>query len=202
MNVYSKNIFCIITLLFTICFESKAQYSFTNNDKFNTDSVYTENNSLTKPRPGFKKHRYSVNTFFLEGGYLWGYYTGIRYSVNYDIILQSSEKSAFTARIGYGINKATNDSTIIKDEPFIPIGINILVGRINELEIGAGGYYFKYRRVIPPYLSIGFRHQEPKGGFMFRVACDIHLEYVYNLKGTQVSKTAVYGPLLGLGWTF
>ncbi|OFX32330.1 MAG: hypothetical protein A2X08_03870 [Bacteroidetes bacterium GWA2_32_17] len=201
MKILKKNILIVFALLLVFYNESEAQFSYYNNKLVN-DSLNLENSNLTKPRPGFKKRRFRINTFFLEGGYFWGYYTGTRYSINYDILMQSGEKSAFTARIGYGFNNATNDSTIKKDEPFFPIGVNILLGRINQLEIGAGGYYFKYRKIIPPYLSLGFRHQHPKGGFTYRVAFDIHLEYVYNLAGTEISKTAAYGPLLGLGWTF
>ncbi len=201
MNSWLIKIFCVVALFITMSFESDAQYSYKKNVFFG-DSIYTEGNNFTKPRPGFKKRRYGIHTFFLEGGYFWGYYEGLRYSINYDILLQSSEKSAFTMRIGYGVNNSSNDSTITKAEPFIPIGVNILVGRINQFELGAGGYFFRYRKLIPPYISFGFRHQPSKGGFMFRVAIDLHLEYVYNLKGTEISKTGVYGPLVGLGWTF
>lgn len=200
MKIFKKKILFVFFLLLIFYNESEAQFSYNNKLTFNSFS--SENENFTKPRPGFKKRRYGIHTFFLEGGYFWDYYTGTRYSVNYDILLQSGEKSAFTVRIGYGINNAVTDSIITKEEPFIPIGINILVGRVNQLELGAGGYYFKYRKIIPPYLSIGFRHQPPKGGFMFRVALDVHLEYIYNTNGTEISKTGVYGPLLGLGWTF
>jgi len=172
-----------------------------NNLNF-TEINNVENTTNVKPRPGFKKRRYGIHTFFLEGGYFFGYYTGNRYSINYDILLQANERSAFTFRIGYGMNNAIADSIITKPEPIIPIGINVLLGRLNQFELGAGGYYFRYRKVIPPYLSIGFRHQPPKGGFMYRIAVDIHLEHTYNSNGTEISKTAVYGPLLGLGWTF
>ncbi|PIX36574.1 MAG: hypothetical protein COZ59_00350 [Bacteroidetes bacterium CG_4_8_14_3_um_filter_31_14] len=202
MKIFGKNILIVFALLLVFYNESEAQFSYYNNKLVN-DSLNLENSNLTKPRPGFKKRRFRINTIFLEGGYFWSYYTGTRYSINYDILMQSGEKSAFTARIGYGLNNAVKDSlNDFNQEPFIPIGINILIGRINELEFGAGGYYFKYRKIIPPYLSIGFRHQSPRGGFMFRVACDIHLERVYNTNGTEISKTAAYGPLLGLGWTF
>jgi hypothetical protein len=205
MNSIKKSaiILIFISIFLLINNKSDAQLSFTNTDNeiVNIDSSSIVN-ELTKPRPGFKKRRLGIHTPFVEGGYFFGYYSGIRYSVNYDILVQSGDKNALTARIGIGINKATNDSTVKGDEFFYPFGINVLMGHINHLELGFGAYYFTDRKALNPYFSLGFRHQKPKGGFMYRIAFDIHLERVYDLQGKNISKTGVMGPLVGLGWTF
>ena len=204
MNPYFKlgNILIFNILISIFCCESEAQFSFNNTDGVSFKITTSTDNDFTKPRRGFKKRRYGIHTFFAEGGYFWGYYTGERYSVNYDLLLQSRENNALTARIGVGLNNATNNTTYKGNENFFPFGINLLLGRIYQFELGSGAYYYKYREILTPYVSVGFRYQEPKGGFMCRIACDIHLERSYDFIGRNVSKTAVYGPLVGLGWTF
>ncbi len=183
--------------------ESEAQLTFRKATPFSeiNTSYLQEEHQLDKRR-GFKKRRYGRHTFFVEGGYFAGYYTGKRYSINYDILAQASESNALTIRIGYGRNEATNDSTYLGGEKFIPLGINILIGRKNQFEVALGGYYYTVRKILTPYLSLGFRHQNPKGGFMYRLALDMHLERVLDTRGNEIQKTAVYGPLIGLGWTF
>ncbi len=199
----SAKILIFIFVLLLINNRIDAQLSFSNTGNEPISLNYSSNdNELTKPRPGFKKRRLGIHTPFVECGYFFGYYTGIRYSVNYDLLVQSGDRNALSARIGIGINKATNDSTVKGDEYFYPLGINLLLGNINDLELGFGAYYFADRKALNPYFSLGFRHQKPKGGFMYRIAFDIHLERVYDLNGKNVSKTAVMGPLIGLGWTF
>lgn len=198
------NIVLIITFVFSLLFNiCNAQFSFqqNNNEPVKLKESLIEN-ELTKPRPGFKKRRLGLHTLFLEGGYFIGYYNGLRYSVNYDLLLQSSEKSALTLRIGAGLNKATNDSTVNEDEVFFPFGINLLFGHVNHFELGLGGYYFENRQVLNPYFSIGFRHQKPRGGFMYRIAFDLHLERVYDMQGRNIAKTSVMGPIVGIGWNF
>lgn len=194
-------IFIFVFLLISNKSEAQLLFQNTNIEPITLASSPSEN-ELTKPRPGFKKRRLGMHTPFVEGGYFFGYYTGMRYSVNYDILIQSGDKNALTARIGIGINKATNDSTVKGDEFFYPLGINILFGHINHFELGLGGYYFADRKIINPYFSVGLRHQKPRGGFMYRIAFDMHLERVYDMIGRNISKTAVMGPLVGIGWTF
>ena len=206
MRILRKDILSallIVTILF-ISNESEAQLAFRKSTPFSEikNSLSQQDQEQTKPRRGFKKRRYGRHTFFLEYGYFSGYYEGQRYSINYDLLAQSSESNALTLRIGYGQNDASNDSTYRGDERFLPLGINILLGTKNQLEIGLGGYFYLERKILTPYLSLGFRHQNPKGGFMYRVAFDMHLERVYDTHGREIQKTAVYGPLIGLGWTF
>lgn len=153
-------------------------------------------------RSKFKRQRYGSHTFFGEAGMIYGYYTGLRYSINYDGILQATDFTALSIRIGLGYSKATNDSTVKGQEIFFPVAIHIFFGEKNDFDIGMGGYYYDNRQIVTPYLYIGFRHQNPKGGFTYRIGADIHLERVYDLKGRNLQKTAVYGPMIGLGWSF
>lgn len=156
-----------------------------------------------KPRrKKFKRQRLGSQTLLGEAGYFMGYYEGMRYSFNYDGILQSDETNALTIRLGIGYSQATNDSTVFGQEVFIPISIHLLMGVKNHFDLGLGGYYFENRKVITPFIFIGFRHQNPKGGFAYRIGADIHLERVYDLKGRNLQKTAIFGPLIALGWSF
>ncbi|HNV95014.1 MAG TPA: hypothetical protein PKG63_00965 [Bacteroidales bacterium] len=168
-----------------------------------SDSSTLLSNSFNIPkRSKFKKQRYSTYTLFGEAGMTYGYYTGPRYSFNFDGILQATDLSALSIRLGIGYTKATNDSTVMGQEIFFPIAIHVFFGEKNDFDMAGGIYYYENRQEFTPYLYIGFRHQNPKGGFTYRVGADIHLERVYDLKGRNLQKTAVYGPLIGLGWSF
>lgn len=167
------------------------------------DSSVIQSYSLNIPkRSKFKKQRYSTYTLFGEAGMTYGYYTGLRYSFNFDGILQASDFSALSLRLGIGYTKATNDSTIKGQEIFFPLAIHVFLGEKNDFDMAGGIYYYENRKTFTPYIYLGFRHQNPKGGFTYRVGADIHLERVYDLKGRNLQKTAVYGPLIGLGWSF
>ena len=198
-----KFIFLPIFLLVSSCIEVDAQLKY-HEDPVQTTLTETSdfNTFIENKRRGFTKRRYGRHTFYVEAGLFGGYYTGKRYSLNYDLLAQSGESNALSIRLGYGQNESSNDSTYHGDEKFIPIGINVLLGSRNLFELGLGGYYYTERGIITPYVSIGFRHQNPKGGFMYRVAFDMHLERVYDAKGVELQKTAVFGPIVGLGWTF
>lgn len=167
------------------------------------DRLIFQSYSLNVPkRSKFKKQRYSTSTLFAEAGMTYGYYTGIRYSFNYDGILQASEMTGLSIRLGIGYTKATNDSTIKGQEVFFPVAAHVFIGEKNDLDMAGGIYYYENRKEFTPYIYLGFRHQNPKGGFTYRIGADIHLERVYDLKGRNLQKTAVYGPLIGLGWSF
>jgi hypothetical protein len=196
--------FQILFLYFTLNgSEVEAQLLYHNSTplfEFNNDTL--QESILTKPKRGFKKRRYGRHTFFVEYGYFFGYYKGPRYSLNYDILAQSGESNALSIRLGYGKNDATNDTTYKGDEEYIPIGINVLLGRSNLFEIGAGIYYYLERQKPIPYFSLGFRHQQSKGGFFYRIAFDVQFERSYDANGREIGKTGVYGPLAAVGWTF
>ena len=159
--------------------------------------------SYSKPRLSkFKRQRLGSNTLIGEAGYFMGYYKGMRYSFNYDAILQAEENNALSIRFGVGYSQATNDSTVFGQEVFFPVSVHLLIGTKNHFDLALGGYYFENRQNLTPFLFIGFRHQNPKGGFTYRIGADIHLERVYDLRGRNLQKTAVYGPLVALGWSF
>ncbi len=180
----------IIFILFTLIFSEIRAY----NDP---------NDYISKPRRSkFKRQRLGSNTLLGEAGMFYGYYKGLRYSFNYDAILQTDESNAFTMRLGIGYSQATNDSTVMGQEVFIPISVHAILGNKNHFDIGLGGYYFENRKDITPMLFLGFRHQNPKGGFTYRLGVDIHMERVYDLRGRNLQKTAVYGPLIAVGWSF
>lgn len=206
MKLFSKFIILyLIISTFTLCDnDSFAQLIYRDSSPFPGLTLNPSRESVNSPVPrrGFKKRRYGRYTFDVEAGYFYGYYEGLRWSVNYDMMAQSSENNALTIRLGYGVNKATNDSTYKGDESFVPIGINILIGRKNTFEVGGGIYYYLDRKKPIPYFSLGFRHQNPKGGFMYRVAFDLNFERSYDSRDKEIGKTGVYGPLAGIGWTF
>jgi len=187
-----KNIYIILLLfIFDEVFASFPPIIYYNNDI--PVSIYAPKRSK------FVRKRLGSQTFFGEAGMTYGYYTGLRYSFNYDGILQSDDKNAFSIRLGIGYSEATNDSTVKGQEIFFPVGINVFFGIKNHFDLGGGMYYYENRKEFTPYFYIGFRHQNPKGGFTYRIGADIHLERVYDLKGRNLQKTAVYGSLLGLG---
>ncbi|MCX7861791.1 MAG: hypothetical protein N2449_02215 [Bacteroidales bacterium] len=184
-------IFVVTSLLLFIIFDWQVLWStdFTSYD--------------FKPRRSkFKRQRLGSHTLMGEAGMFYGYYKGLRYSFNYDGILEAEENHALTLRLGIGYSQATNDSTVLGQEVFIPISIHVIIGKKNHFDLGLGGYYFENRKDITPMLFIGFRHQNPKGGFTYRIGADIHMERVYDLRGRNLQKTAVYGPLIALGWSF
>ncbi len=152
-----------------------------------------------KPRPGFRKQRFGFNTFFLEATFIYGYYKGQKYSLNYDLITQTSDMTAFTLRVGY--EKVKMYEGFDRDQ--IPLYANLLIGNKNHYELSAGAFYDLTNNKINPTFSTGFRHHNPKGGFFFRVTCFLTMEReidpVHNL---ETKRIWVYGPSLGLGWSF
>ena len=194
MKIKKLTLLLFIVLCIEDIFASIPPMTFSNN--------VIQYSISTPKRSKFIRKRLGSQTFYGEAGMTYGYYTGLRYSFNYDGILQSDEKSALSIRLGIGYSTATNDSTVKGQEIFFPVGINVFFGTKNHIDIGGGMYYYENRKNFTPYFYLGFRHQNPKGGFMYRFGADIHLERVYDLKGRNLQKTAVFGPLVGLGWSF
>lgn len=203
-NSMVKEVKYKVLLILSVLFFFIAEFSFCQL-AFINKKIYTQGDLLTeatRPRPGFKKRRYATHTFYAEAGLFAGYYQGKRYSINYELLAQSAERNALTLRIGYGHNEASNDSSYHGNEKFVPVAVNILIGYKNLFEIGIGSYYYVVRKIITPYISLGFRHQKPQGGFNYKIAVDLHLERVFDLKGKELQKTGVFGPIIGAGWTF
>lgn len=152
---------------------------------------------MYKPRRSkFKRQRLASHALLGEIGMFYGYYKGVRYSLNYDGIVQTAEANALTLRVGIGYSQATNDSTVLGQEVFIPISVHVILGNKNHFDIGLGGYYFENRKDITPMLFLGFRHQNPKGGFTYRLGVDIHMERVYDLRGRNLQKQLFMGLFL------
>ncbi len=187
ISLFILVVFCLISYTEVFSFEIYGDgYSFYEKPK----------------RSKFVRKRLGSNTFLGEAGYFYGHYKGERYSFNYDAIVEAQETNAFSIRIGIGYSKATNDSTVKGQEIFIPVSVHLILGRKNHFDLGLGGYYFENRQTLTPFLFIGFRHQNPKGGFTYRFGADIHMERVFDLMGRNLQKTAVYGPLVAIGWSF
>jgi hypothetical protein len=115
----------------------------------------------------FKKEKkalyrgYAKNTVFFEG-----FGNGLYSSINYDRIFKRKYNSAVSLRVGYSQNDVG---------AFIPIELNYLDAGIKpgcfaELGIGATPLVFAktdgFASVF--FLRVGFRYQQPKGGFFFR----------------------------------
>ena len=129
------------------------------------------------------------------------------YSINYDRVFQLNRCIKFTPRIGFAT---------IKDVVVIPLEANILLSRSytskNFFEAGVGltifkptdkfsekfitinGYNhnFEHKSSNIPFIArVGFRHQKPTGGFMYRAGLLL-------FTGEESLLTAG----LGLGYTF
>ena len=88
------------------------------------------------------------------------------FSLNYDRMLGER----FGLRAGFGMSGLDGTDGFI-----IPITAHYLRGNDHRFELGAGlvyenGTWQRGREEIAPILSIGYRYQQPEGGFMFRVA--------------------------------
>ena len=166
--VFKYILLSLIISTFALCENDVfAQLSYHDSNPIAGTDLNPSQNSVFSPSPrrGFKKRRYGRHTFALEGGYFYGYYEGLRYSINYDLLAQSSENNALTIRLGFGVNKATNDSTYKGNENYVPIGINILIGRKNDLEIGGGVYYYLNRKKTYPLFFSWIQTSKSKRGF-------------------------------------
>lgn len=152
-----------------------------------------------KPRPGFRKQRFGYNTFFVEGGFVYGYYEAQRYSLNYDLVAQTSDNTALTLRIGYEKLKM-NEGT---DRNQIPFYVNFLLGRKNHLEMSGGIFYDLTHNKVNPTFSTGFRRHNPKGGFFFRVNVFLTTEKEINeVTKLELKRIWTFGPTASLGWSF
>jgi hypothetical protein len=90
-----------------------------------SDSSTLLSNSFNIPkRSKFKKQRYSTYTYLAKQHDVWILYRS-RYSFNFDGILQATDLSALSIRLGIGYTKATNDSTVMGQEIFFPNAIHV-----------------------------------------------------------------------------
>jgi hypothetical protein len=150
-----------------------------------------KNKNFTKPRPRFRKQRMGNNMLYIEG---LGFGADITYyTVNYDVMLQSNERTALTARLGLGV---------WEKNMVVPLLVNMLIGSMNSIEIGFGGVYIDQGSKFNPAGDIGYRYQSPKGGFIFRIAFTPTIERKYNSSGIETGKALTTWGGLSIGWAF
>ncbi|GAB4449783.1 MAG: hypothetical protein Fur0028_05070 [Bacteroidales bacterium] len=169
----------------------------------------------------FKFYYENSHTIYAESGYFWGNNKGAHFSINYDGIVKSYQYLIISLRIGGGYSFAEQRDSLLRQEIIIPMAVHFQLTKVNtqaggfrrynirnifqkiimktNIDIGFGGYNFANRQNISPLLSLGFRHQSPEGGFMYRIGGDVHLD---NIIRKNSFNTAYYGLLLSLGWTF
>lgn len=168
----------------------------------------------------FKFYYENSHTIYAESGYFWGNNIGSHFSLNYDGIVRSYQYIIVSLRIGAGYSFAEQRDSLLRQGFIIPMAVHFQLTKVNtqaggfrrynirnifqkiimktNIDIGFGGLNFANKQNINPFLSVGFRHQSPEGGFMYRVGGDIHLDNIIRKKSFQ---TAYYGILLSVGWT-
>jgi len=169
----------------------------------------------------FKFYYENSHTIYAESGYWWGNYKGAHATVNYDGIVRSFQYLIVSLRIGAGYSFAEQKDSLLRQRVVFPMAVHFQLTKINtqaggfrrynirnvfqkiimktNLDVGFGGYNFADKQNICPFLSLGFRHQSPEGGFMYRIGGDLLLDNMVRKKSFQ---TAYYGINLSLGWTF
>lgn len=148
---------------------------------FTSLNVYAQNKNNN-----IEKGNIAKTTLYIE---LLG--IGVYYSINVDKILVITKNQKLHGRIGF---------SYIGDRYLLPLSYTFNFGKNNaHFEIGSGitpglidinedGHYYRGPVIYIIPLIIGYRHQKPKGGFMFNVG----------LIPLVVSKEYI-GPYLGLG---
>jgi len=185
-------------LLFIILFTFDLNALTTNPPLFNKEnypSIYEQN----KPRPGFRKQRFGYNTIFVEGTFVYGYYNAQKYSLNFDLIVQTADNTALTLRVGYEKVKMN----VGRDRDHIPLFANFIAGKKNHFELSAGALWNLTNNKINPIFSTGFRHHSPKGGFFFRLNVFLTTEKEINeVTKLELKRIWLYGPSASIGWSF
>ena len=171
--------------------------------------------------PRFKFYYENNHNLYLESGYFFGKYTGPRFSINYDGIVRNYQYLIFSLRVGAGYSFAKDYKNSSSQGVIFPISVHIQFTNVNtqaggfrryniknifqrlylqtNLDFAIGGYNYAKKQQITPFFSIGFRHQNPNGGWMYRLACDIQFEDVFK---KEVFKRAFFGPIISIGYTF
>jgi len=196
---------------FIIVFALISVYGFTNNP-----------DTCSMPQPvRFRFYYENSHDVYLEGGYFIGNYKGSRVSINYDGIVKSYQYLIISLRIGAGYSFAEQKDSLLQQKIIFPMAVHFQLTKVNtqaggfrrynvrnifqkiimktNIDIGFGAYNYANKQNLTPFVFLGLRHQSPEGGLMYRLGCDIQLDNVVRKKSF---KTAYYGPLLSVGWTF
>lgn len=139
---------------------------------------------------------------------------GIIYSVNYDRVIPLSNQFKLAPRVGIALLPTSKDSDY--SNLILPIEINALWAKNkeskNHFEFGVGLNLVtvKIQFINDPsetiYLAkvttgrLGFRHQKPKGGFMYRVGLVLPIAEDNNAKIKDLKRNYFGG--ISLGYTF
>lgn len=159
------------------------------------------------------------------------------YSINFDYILGQKEKSILTMSLGYSYIPPSRNRIMA-----FPISINgLFFGRKHHLETGLGltstfskdtnlrkdgtfdGGSYEIEQYLHAIPKIGYRYQQPEGGFFARVTFNLIYELYSKTKYTLINKGgtkwvdenvrymnnehALLGPFMpwggvSVGWTF
>ncbi|MGQ9846665.1 MAG: hypothetical protein ACUVQP_04060 [Bacteroidales bacterium] len=169
----------------------------------------------------FKFYYENSHTIYAESGYWFSNYKGSHITLNYDGIVRSFQYLIVSLRIGAGYSFAKQKDSLLRQKIIFPMAVHFQLTKVNtqaggfrrynihnifqkiimktNLDIGFGWYNFADKQNINPFLSIGFRHQNPEGGFMYRIGGEMLLDIITR---KQTFKTAYYGMSVSLGWTF
>ncbi|MFH2096437.1 MAG: hypothetical protein ABIJ16_12075 [Bacteroidota bacterium] len=141
----------------------------------------------------FRKRRFANYAFYVEAAGAGWYY-----SINMDFIIESKEKHIFSARIG---TSAYPDTVGMQFHS--PAMLFFLFGRKNMFETGIGVDFAMTQAgtQLNPVLNIGFRHQPPKGGLVYRFAFTPHFKYV---EDPDIGDDYRFFPWVGIafGWSW
>lgn len=177
--------------------------------------------SLFQPPVRFKFYYENSHNVYLEGGYFLGNYKGPSFSFNYDGIIKTYEYLIISLRIGAGYSFAKQKDSLLQQKIIFPMAVHFQLTKVNtqagsfrryniknifqkiimktNIDIGLGAYNHANKQNLTPFVFLGARHQNPSGGLIYRLGCNIHLDNIIRKKSF---KTAYYGPLLSVGWTF
>ena len=169
----------------------------------------------------FKFYYENSHTIYAESGYWFSIYNGSHTTINYDGIVRSFQYLIVSLRIGAGYSFAKQKDSLLQQKIIFPMAVHFQLTKVNtqaggfrrynvrnifqkiimktNLDIGFGWYNFANKQNINPFFSVGFRHQSPEGGFMYRISGDILFD---NITRKQSFKTVYYGINLSLGYTF
>ena len=144
-------------------FSQQSNHEFHLSSPFQLNSDNDDVNGVDQLN--FKRRRFAGNTFYAELGGFGTYYT-----INYELTLQSMDRRVMNLRIGGGMYSDVENGTKAS-KVSLPALLYMGFGEANMLEIGVGVTYriFIQNEIIPS-ASLGFRHQKPFGGFMYRIA--------------------------------
>ena len=146
----------------------------------------------------------SKNTIYFEA-----LGNGVLYSLNYDRIIFTKNLFQISGRIGFSyIPYLKNNLESFNDIFKYPFEVNVLYGRKSHAEIGLGytpvfiTYHENTFKIYDVYsysgVRVGYRYQEPFGGFFFRIGFIPYINFPKYLKNSGPK----YYLGFGFGYTF